>query len=265
MGRGGNVQIAAWVDGSMPARAETVQGYVLGMHQGWQAYTASRRLGQAAGKGPARIETRFRYNPDVRSLPAMIPAVIAMNLLMIPAILAALSVVREKELGSIINLYVTPVTRTEFLLGKQLPYIALAMFNFGLMAFIAVAYFDVPFRGSFPALAVAALLFVTFSTGFGLFASIFTRSQIAALFLTMIATVIPAVQFSGLINPVSSLVGVGAIIGWVYPEAHFLDICRGVFSKGLGFSSLAPDLLALLLAVPVILGLSIAFLRKQEK
>lgn len=261
--RGHVVQIGAWVDGAMPQRAETMSGYVRGMHQLWLADVATRRLGRTLVT-PATIETRFRYNPDVKSLPAMIPAVIAMNLLMIPAILAALSVVREKELGSIINLYVTPVTRTEFLLGKQLPYIALAMFNFGLMSLIAVTYFQVPLRGSFSALSVAALLFVTFSTGFGLFVSIFTRSQIAALFLTMIATVIPAVQFSGLLNPVSSLVGVGAIIGRIYPEAHFLTISRGVFSKGLGFASLGPDFVALLVAVPVILGLSILFLKKQE-
>jgi ribosome-dependent ATPase len=247
----------------MPQRAETMRGYVQGMHQLWLADVGARRLGRTLTT-PATIETRFRYNPDVKSLPAMIPAVIAMNLLMIPAILAALSVVREKELGSIINLYVTPVTRTEFLLGKQLPYIALAMFNFALMSLIAVTYFQVPLRGSFAALCIAALLFVTFSTGFGLFVSTFTRSQIAALFFTMIATVIPAVQFSGLLNPVSSLVGVGAIIGRIYPEAHFLTISRGVFSKGLGFTSLAPDFVALVLAVPVILGLSIIFLKKQE-
>ena len=262
--RGHPMEVGAWVDGSMPARAETVKGYVQGMHQGWLMDRVTHRSGPSAPVIPATIETRFRYNPDVKSLPAMIPAVIAMNLLMIPAILAALSVVREKELGSIINLYVTPVTRTEFLLGKQLPYIAPAMFNFGLMSLIAVTYFEVPLRGSFLALTVAALLFVGFSTGFGLFASIFTRSQIAALFLTMISTVIPAVQFSGLINPVSSLVGVGAVIGRVYPEAHFLTICRGVFSKGLGFVSLAPDFMALLIAVPGILSLSILLLKKQE-
>jgi ribosome-dependent ATPase len=262
--RGRAVQIGAWVDGAMPRRAETVQGYVAGMHQGWLLDTATRSLGERALSGPATIETRYRYNPDVRSLPAMVPAVIPMLLLMIPAMLTALSVVREKELGSIINLYVTPISRAEFLLGKQLPYVALALFNFLLMTLLAITAFGVPVKGSFPTLAAGALLFVLFSTGFGLFASTFTRSQIAALFVTMIGTLIPAVQFAGMLNPVSSLEGVGAFIGRIYPASHFLNISRGVFSKALGFSELHASFWPLLLAVPVILGLSIGLLKKQE-
>jgi ribosome-dependent ATPase len=262
--RGTAVQIGAWVDGSMPQRAETVQGYVQGMHQGWLLEIAQRRYGRNAAAGTATIETRFRYNPDVKSLPAMVPAVIPMLLLMIPAMLTALSVVREKELGSIINFYVTPVTSSEFLLGKQFPYIVLAMFNFVLMTLLAVTLFGVPIKGSFLTLAAAALLFVTFSTGFGLFASTFTRSQIAAMFVTMIGTMIPSIQFAGMINPVSSLEGMGAVIGQVYPASHFLTISRGVFNKALDFSNLYASFWPLLLSVPVILSLSIVLMKKQE-
>ncbi len=264
LARGQQVQIGAWVDGAMPVRAETVRGYVQGMHQGWLLDQATRQLGQDAGVGPARIATRFRYNPDVRSLPAMVPAVIPMLLLMIPAMLAALSVVREKELGSIINLYVTPVTRSEFLLGKQFPYILLAMLNFALLTLLAVTVFGVPVKGSLLALTAGALLFVIFSTGFGLFASTFTRSQIAAMFVAMIGTIIPAVQFAGMLNPVSSLEGVGYVIGRVYPATYFLTISRGVFNKGLDFVGLQAAFWPLALAVPVILGLSILLLKKQE-
>ena len=264
LARGHQVQIGAWVDGAMPVRAETVRGYVLGMHQGWLQDQATHRLGQDAAVGPARIATRFRYNPDVRSLPAMVPAVIPMLLLMIPAMLTALSVVREKELGSIINLYVTPVTRSEFLLGKQLPYVVLAMLNFALMTLLAVTVFGVPVKGSLLALTAGALLFVIFSTGFGLFASTFTRSQIAAMFVAMIGTIIPAVQFAGMLNPVSSLEGVGYLIGQVYPATYFLTISRGVFNKGLDFVGLQAAFWPLALAVPVILGLSILLLKKQE-
>ena len=262
--RGDAVQIGAWVDGAMPQRAETVEGYVQGMHESWLLDLAQRRLGQDAGAGLATIATRFRYNPDVKSLPAMVPAVIPLLLLMIPAMLAALAVVREKELGSIINLYVTPVTRSEFLLGKQLPYVVLAMLNFGLLTLLALTVFHVPITGSFPALAAAALLFVLFSTGFGLFASTFTRSQIAALFVTIIGTMIPAIQFAGMLNPVSSLEGLGSLIGHLYPASHFLTISRGVFSKALGFSGLRASFWPLLFSGPVILGLSIALLKKQE-
>jgi ribosome-dependent ATPase len=262
--RGDPVQVSALVDGSMPERAETVEGYVQGMHQGWLLDMAARRLGQDNAVGLATIETRFRYNPDVMSLPAMVPGVIPMLLLMIPAMLTALSVVREKELGSIINLYVTPVTRSEFLIGKQLPYIVLAMFNFGLMMILSVTLFNVPVKGSFLTLTAAAFLFVCFSTSFGLFASTFTKSQIAAIFVTMVGTMVPAIQFSGLLTPISSMQGVGALIGHIYPSAHFLNISRGVFSKALGFPDLYRDFVPLLLALPVVMGLSIALLKKQE-
>lgn len=262
--RGAQVEIGAWMDGSMPQRAETVLGYVQGMHLDWLKDMASRRMGQTLSVGASTIETRFRYNPDVKSLPAMVPAVIPMLLMMIPAMLTALSVVREKELGSIVNLYVTPVTRSEFLLGKQAPYILLGMLNFLLMTLLAITVFGVPLKGSFLALAAAAFIFIIFSTGLGLLASAFTRSQIAAMFVTMVGTMIPTVQYAGLINPVSSLEGAGAIIGQIYPATHFLIISRGVFSKGLNLVDLYASFIPLLLAVPVIMFLAIGLLKKQE-
>ncbi len=261
--RGAPVQIGAWIDGAMPSRAETVRGYVQGVHRSWLVDAARRQLGHNVSAA-AGIETRFRYNPDVKSLPAMVPAVIPILLLMIPAMLTALSVVREKELGSIINLYVTPVTRSEFLLGKQLPYVVLAMVNFLLMSLLAVTLFGVPVKGSFATLTLAALIFVLFSTGFGLFASTFTRSQIAAMFVAMIGTLLPAIQFGGLLNPVSSLEGAGKIIGQVYPIGYFFTISRGVFSKALTLPDLHGSFGPMLLAVPVIIVLSIVLLKKQD-
>ena len=261
--RGAPVAIGAWIDGAMPQRAETVRGYVSRLHQDWLVDLAKYRLGQDLGAGFATVETRFRYNPDVTSLPAMVPAVIPMLLVLIPAMLTALSVVREKELGSIINFYVTPVTRTEFLLGKQVPYVVLGMFNFLLMVVMAVTVFGVPLKGSFATLTLAALIFVFSSTGMGLLASVFTRSQIAAIFFTMVGTMIPVVEFAGLLNPVSALQGAGRVIGEIYPATHMLIISRGVFGKALGFADLQASFLPLALAVPVILGLSIALLRKQ--
>ncbi|AOZ09330.1 ribosome-associated ATPase/putative transporter RbbA [Cupriavidus malaysiensis] len=261
--RGKAVQIGVWIDGAMPQRAETVRGYVQGMHQGWLAEQARQRLGTSVGTA-VTVATRFRYNPDVRSLPAMVPAVIPLLLLMMPAMLTALAVVREKELGSIINLYVTPVTRLEFLLGKQAPYVLLAMLNFLLMTLLAVTLFDVPIKGSFPTLLLAAAIYCVIATAIGLLASTFTRSQIAALFFTMMGTMVPAVQFAGLLNPVASLEGAGYLIGQVYPATYMLTVSRGVFSKALDFADLRSAFWPLLLAVPVILGASVALLKKQE-
>jgi len=262
--RGQNVQIGAWLDGAMPQRAETVQGYVQGMHQHWLLVQASERSGASAA-GNASVETRFRYNPDVKSLPAMVPAVIPLLLLMLPAMLTALAVVREKETGSITNLYVTPVTRIEFLLGKQLPYVGLAMVNFLLMSLLAVTVFGVPVTGSFFTLSLAALIFSFAATGMGLLASAVTRSQIAAMFFAMIGTIIPATQFAGLIDPVSSLEGSSKFIGEIYPATHMISISRGVFSKALGLADLTGPLWSMLLSVPVILGAAVLLLKKQER
>ncbi len=262
--RGQPVQIAAWIDGAMPQRAETIQGYLMGLHQSWLLQKSVELMGRAP-QSAVNVETRFRYNPDVKSLPAMVPAVMPLMLLMIPAMLTALSVVREKEMGSILNLYVTPVTRSEFLIGKQLPYVAMGLVNYLMMVLMAVLLFKVPITGSFLALSLAAFLFVLFATGFGLFASVFTRSQIAAIFITMLATMLPAVTFSGLINPVSSMEGAGRVIGEIYPATPMLLISRGVFSKALGFGDLRALFLPLALSVPVILALSIVLLKKQDR
>ena len=263
--RGRPVAIGAWVDGAMPNRAETIAGYLQGIHNHWLQEQARRGPEPSSPAAPVAIAVRYRYNPDVRSLPAMVPAVIPLLLMLIPAILTALSVVREKEMGSIVNLYVTPVTRTEFLLGKQLPYIGVAMVNFALMVALARWLFRVPITGSIPALTVSALLYVASATAMGLVVSAFTRSQVAALFATAVLTILPANQFSGMINPVSSLEGLGRWIGEVYPTTYFIIVCRGTFSKALGFADLRGDIAALAAAVPVLTMLGVALLRKQER
>lgn len=263
--RGRQVEIGAWIDGAMPSRGETTRGYVQGIHAQWLA-TKAREAGYAeALAGLVNIETRFRYNPDVKSLVAMVPAVIPLLLMLIPAMLAALSVVREKELGSITNFYVTPTTRLEFLLGKQLPYVMLSFLSFLLLTLLAVTVFGVPLKGSFLTLAIGALLYVGCATAVGLLISTFMRSQIAAIFGTAVLTILPAANFSGMIDPVSSLEGMGRMIGEVYPTTHFLTIARGTFSKALNFSDLHASFLPLVLAVPVLIGLSAVMLKKQER
>jgi ribosome-dependent ATPase len=260
LARGKAPQVAVWLDGSMPLRGELARAYVSGVH----AQTLAEAGAGSAGT-PATIEVRYRYNPELRSLVAMVPMVIPLLLVFIPAMLTALGVVREKELGSILNLYTTPVTRFEFLVGKQLPYIALSLFNFVLLFLFAVTLFQVPFKGSFLALACGALLYVTATTGLGLLASTMTSSQVAALAGTSIGTLLPAIQFSGLMDPVSSLEGGGALIGAIYPTTHFLTISSGTFFKALGFADLGASFLPLAAAIPVLTALAVALLKKQAK
>ena len=262
--KGEQVEIGAWIDGAMPSRAETIQGYVTGIHLKWLLQQASQ-ASQVQSTSSINVESRYLYNPDVRSLVAIVPAVMPMLLLMIPALLTSLAVVREKELGSIINLYVTPVTRIEFLLGKQLPYIATSFVSFLLLVAMAVWLFNIPLKGDVIVLCLITLLFVTFSTSFGLLASVFTNSQIAAILLTTIGTMVPAIQFAGMITPVSALEGAGRVIGELHPISYFLTASRGIFSKGLGFGTLDFAVFAIAISIPITLWLATVLLRKQER
>ena len=263
--RGTPVDIGVWVDGAMPQRGETIQSYVQAMHMAWLSETALHRTGVVPSVSPVTVEIRFCYNPDVVSIVALVPAFIPILLLMIPAMLTALSVVREKELGSIVNLYVTPITRSEFLIGKQIPYVVLGMVNFALLTLLATTVFGVPLTGSLAMLTTAAFTFILFATAIGLVMSTFMRSQIAAIFGTTLGTLVPAIQYAGLVNPVSSLEGVGAAIGHIIPATYFVVIARGTFSKSLGFADLWPSLVPIVASVIVLMTLCILLLKKQEK
>ncbi len=258
-------EIAAWVDGAMPFRGETTMGYVQGLHAQYLSDLITEATGTRPNLLPTEMALRYRYNQDFSSIYAMVPAVISLLLVFIPAILMALGVVREKELGSITNLYVTPVTRLEFLLGKQLPYIAIAMFSYFCLVAMAVWLFGVPIKGSFVALTFGALLYVTTTTGLGLLISTFTRTQIAALFGAAVLTMLPAVQFSGLSTPVTSLTGMAYWIGQGFPATYFLAISRGIFTKALGFTDLFVTFAKLALFIPILTGISLLLLSKQEK
>ncbi len=262
--RGHWPEIGVWVDGAMPYRGETVRGYVQGLHLDYVQQLIRENTGVTTGY-PVNIASRYRYNQDFKSIYAMVPAVIPILLIFIPAILMALGVVREKELGSITNLYVTPVSRLEFLLGKQLPYIVVALISFVLLLIQSQVVFHVPIKGSLLALCLGAFLYVIATTGIGLLISTFTSTQIAALFGTAILTILPTVSFSGLTSPVAALEGVSYWIGQFFPASYFLIISRGTFTKALDFADLIPQFLALAAFIPVLTLVSVALLRKQEK
>jgi ribosome-dependent ATPase len=256
-------EIGAWIDGAMPFRAETVRGYVEGLHESWLAAHALHN-GLRTAAPPANIAVRYRYNQDFKSIYAMVPSTIALLLVFIPAVLMAVGVVGEKELGSITNFYATPVTRLEFLLGKQLPYVGIGVVNFLILLAMALLVFRVPLKGDFLALAVGAVLYLWATTGLGLLMSSFTKTQLAAIFGTAIATITPATQFSGMLTPVASLTGGARLIGTFFPTTYFMQITVGTFTKALGFADLIPEFLALAAFIPAFTLLSLLFLKKQE-
>jgi ribosome-dependent ATPase len=261
-------EVGFWIDGAMPFRGETTKGYVTGLMLRYGQDLAVERVGPNAAAnaylGGLNMEDRFRYNQGFKSVFAMVPNVVVMILILIPAVMAAIAVVREKETGSIANFRSTPISKFEFLVGKQFPYVVIGMVIFGILLPMAFLVFQVPVKGSFGALALGALLYVFSTCGFGQLVSTFTKTQVAAVFATTILAVIPTVNFSGLLVPVSSLTGQGRVMGLMFPAAWFDPISVGTFTKGLGYSDLWFNALVLgLFGVGYLIAAHL-MLRKQE-
>jgi ribosome-dependent ATPase len=262
-------EVAFWIDGAMPFRGETAKGYVTGVTLRYAQDLAVERVGPNAASnvylGGLNIENRFRYNQGFKSVFAMVPSTVVMILVLIPAIMASIAVVREKETGSIANFHSTPISKLEFLVGKQVPYVAVGIVTFIVLLMMAFFVFNVPVKGSFGALAFGVLLYVFSTCGFGQLVSTFTRTQVAAVFATTILAVIPTVNFSGLLVPVSSLTGQGRVIGLMFPAAWFQPISVGTFTKALGYSDLWLNALVLgLFALGYLLAAQMV-LQKQER
>jgi ribosome-dependent ATPase len=262
--RASNPDVLAHVDGAMPFRSETVSGYVRGVNS-----NLMEDPGHALEKAPkghtASIQNRYMYNPTFESIYSIVPSVPALLLILIPAILMTVSIVREKELGSIINFYVTPTGRLEYLLGKQLPYVAIGMINFFILAALALIVFGVPIKGSFLVLTLCTLLYVLATTGVGMVTSTFTKTQVAAVFITAILTIQPTIQFAGLLQPVSTLEGSARAIGKIWPTTYYMHSSVGAYTKGLRAGLMVKDLVVLACSIPILLAISTFGLKKQEK
>ena len=257
-------EVDARIDGAMTFRGQTAQNYVVGVVRKEGNELTSKRGASSTGWNDDDIEMRFRYNQAFLSVNAMVPGVMMLLLCLIPAIMSAIAVVREKETGSIANFRSTPITRLEFLLGKQLPYVAISLISFVTLILMAVGIFHVPPKGPFLILLLATVIYVIATTGFGQLVSSFTQTQVAAVFATAILSMVPAINLSGLLAPVSSLSGSAKVLGLSFPSAWYQPIAVGVFAKDLGFTALWPDIAAITVIALVFLLLSLALLRKQE-
>ena len=229
-------EVGFFVDGAVPFTGANIRAYTTGIVL---EYVASLARSQpiATAALPISVEPRFIYNQEFRSIYAITPGVVMLALTLIPTMLTALGVVREKEIGSITNLYASPATIGEFLIGKQLPYVGLAMLSYLSLVLLTILVLGVPLKGSFLALSLGALLFIFAVTALGLLISAFVRSQVAAIFGTAILCLIPAVNFSGLLYPVSTLTGGSYWVGLGFPASWFQLVSLGSFTKGLSFGS----------------------------
>jgi ribosome-dependent ATPase len=255
--------VGAYFDAAVPFRAETARSYVENTQKQYED-TLRRAKGLPAPPKPASIESRALYNQSFESVYAMVPGDIMLLLILIPSMLTALSVVREKELGSIANFYAAPATKAEFLLGKQLPYVAVSLVQFATLVALAVLLFDVPIKGSVATLVLGGVIYVLASTGFGLLISVFVSTQTAAIFAAAIITILPAVQFSGMFVPTSSLTGAGWFAAKIFPSTYFQSVSVGTFTKALDISSLWTDIAVIGVIALIYFSASVWFLGKQE-
>ena len=257
-------EVSVWLDGANQFRAETTRGYVDGVYQTYLADQSAQGRPVTSQSPPISVDMRFRYNQAFESVNAMVPGDIMLLLVLIPAMMTAVGIVREKETGSIANFRSTPITKLEFLLGKQLPYVAIALVSFVTLLLLALFLFRVPVKGSMATLFLGVGIYLCATTGLGLLISSFTKTQVAAIFGTAILTILPAQNFSGLTVPMSSLSGSARAIGLGFPAGWFQQISVGTFTKGLGMGDLWPDILILAGFVVVYFAAAAVALRKQE-
>ena len=262
--RGNRPELGFYLDGAESFNAASLNGYIISI-LGDYARDQARAHGIRLPPDAARIVPRYRYNPDFKSILAIAPGVLMLALSLFPAMMAAVGVVREREIGSIANFYASPASRLQFLLGKQLPYLAAAMTSFLILYLMMRYWFGVPLNGSAAALLTGTLLMCATTTATGLLVSCFTRSQVAAIFITAVGTVMPAMSFSGFLVPVSSLQGGAYIMGKILPSAWYANLTTGTFTKGLGYPELIREHLILGSYYLLLLALATLNLKKQER
>jgi ABC-2 type transport system permease protein len=268
------VAVQTLLDGTFPLHTDIAKGYVIAINQ---AFTEDRLIDflrrsrgltqEHAGVlvRPLSVEVRYLYNEEVRSTWSMVPALVMFTLMLASPLLTALGVVREKETGSIYNIYSSTVSRAEFLTGKLLPYIVISLVNVVVLWLMAVGLFQVPFKGNFLLFFSASVLFVFCTTGIGLLISLLVQTQMAALIITMIVAMIPTILFSGLLVPIASLTRGAKVQAHLYPAMYYTNIVRGSFLKGVGADVLWFDLLALGMFAAAISGVTYRLFTKRPK
>lgn len=267
-------EVQTVIDGTFPSRALTTKGYIDAIN----AQASLDRIGQlishttgmtedAARKrlSPVKLSVRYLYNEAVESLWSLGPKLLMVILMVAPPFLTALGVVREKETGAIFNLYASNLTRGEYLLGKLAPYVGISFLNSWVLWLIALRGFGVPFRGSMLFFSLASVIYVLCTTGIGLLVSIVTRSQVSAMIVTAIITIVPAVLYSGVLIPVPSLGPTGQVIAHLLPAMYYTDIAVGCFLKGNGLKELWQECLVLALYSFTLFTLGYRFMTKRPK
>lgn len=250
------VAVQTLLDGTFPLRSDITKGYVIAINADFSLEMLVPYLARVQHvplerarlmMEPIRFEVRYLYNQEVRSAWTIAPTLVMLVLSLSPPLLSALGIVREKERGSIYNIYSSTVTPFEFLIGKLFPYVVISSINVIILWLLAVYVFDAPFKGNPLFFFVASVLFILCTTGIGLVVSMFVRTQQAALIITLLISIIPTINYSGMLVPVSSLTGGAQILSHLFPAMYYTRIIQGTFLKGVGVDVLWFDVLILIL------------------
>jgi len=212
--------------------------------------------GGAAGSTPVSLEPRTWYNPNLESRHMIVPALIAVIMSVIAALLTALTIAREWERGTMEQLAATPASRLEIVLGKLLPYLAIGLFDVATTVVAGIAIFGTPLHGSVLLLAAFTVLFLIGALGLGIFISAAVKSQVLATQVAMVATYLPAVLLSGFMFDIASMPRALQAVTFLVPARYFVTVTRGIFLKGVGLEALWPQ--ALLMTLYAVLGLTLA-------
>jgi ABC-2 type transport system permease protein len=256
-GRGAAVQII--LDGTDSNSATVAQGY---LGQIVQRFALQRAA--AAGtlpRGGLDIRNRAWYNPELESRAYNVPGVIGMLILLMSLLLSSMSVVREREMGTLDQLNVSPLSPLELMLGKTVPAALICLIDLFLITAIAILWFGIPMRGSFIVLLPAAIIYIISGLAIGLLISSISKTQQEA-FMSMFLILMPAIILSGFFFPVSSMPEIFQWITVVNPVRHFMEIVRPVFLKGAGFADLAHQFVALTVIAVSTMWLAVLRFRK---
>jgi ABC-2 type transport system permease protein len=263
---GGNAQVSMVLDGSDATVGSTA---LSAAHLIGQSYATRVMAEQAALTGrpfsfapPVEVRTQVWYNPDLISAYFMIPGVLGMILSMITAMLTATAVVRERERGTIEQLIVTPIRSWELIVGKLLPYVALAFVDVIEVLVIGHFWFKVPIRGDLGLILLLSGLFVISSLGIGLFASTIANTQQEAM-ITVMVTMLPSIFLSGFFFPLDAMPEFLQIVSHAIPLRYFLVIIRSLLLKGVGAEALWNEIIALTLFAVIIMGAAALRFRKR--
>ncbi len=265
LARGETAEVQTLADGSFSSTAMVIIGYAEAIIQEYAFERLSRRAAAQGARSPAmiRVDSRVWFNASLESKNYIVPGLLGAILMAFPPLLTALAVVREKESGSVQQIFVSPIRPWEFIAGKMLPYAAVAFLEMLMILVAGVWGFDVPFRGSYVLLLAAGAVYVLCTVGLGLLISSVTRSQLVAMLLSLLATLMPSFLFSGFLFPIFTMPVMLQMYTYLFPARHFIEIARGLALKDVGIAMLWPQFLALLLYTAAVFLLTARLFRKK--